>query len=115
MDKKWKYLLIVGTLLSLVLAFMLSPYASESPDGLEKVAEDKEFIEQAEGTEVWEGAPMPDYSVPALGEDNPMGTRLAGLIGTIVVLLVGLGIGYALKRRRVSSNIAEKSELTGEE
>ncbi len=46
MDAKRKalWLFVVGGLLvALALAFFVSPYASSSPDGLNKVAEDKGF------------------------------------------------------------------------
>ena len=64
--KIWIFTL-AGLAIAVALALFVSPWASSSPDGLEKVAEDKGFIEKAEETEpVWESSPIPDYAVPGL-------------------------------------------------
>ena len=39
-----RIVVIAGLLIAFVLAIVLSPFASSSPDGLEKVGEDKGFI-----------------------------------------------------------------------
>ena len=103
-----------GPGLSVALAVLVSPGASSSPDGLEKVAEDKGFLEKAEETEpVWNNAPIPDYAVPGLTEtvevedeetglteerEEPtrLATALAGLIGTVAVFLIGWGLALLL-------------------
>ena len=76
------------------MAALLSPYASPDPDGLEKVAEDKGFIEKGEGNDVF-AAPMPDYEVPGLG-DSVKGP-VAGIIGTLVMFGLGILLGGRLK------------------
>ena len=71
-------LFIAGTTVGLA-----SLFASNSPDGLEKVATDLGFINTSQA------APFElfaDYSVP--GFDGAAGTALAGVIGALVVLLV---------------------------
>lgn len=80
--------------LSLVLAILVSPFASSSPDGLEKVAEEKGFIERA--TSVWEKAPLPDYT---LGSEAAWETSLAGCLGTLLVFGLLIGGGKWLTRR----------------
>ena len=52
----------IGLAVSLLLAGVVSYYASSSPDGLEKVAGDIGFIESAEDSAV-AGSPLSDYGV----------------------------------------------------
>jgi hypothetical protein len=80
------------------LALGLSPYASSSPDGLEKVAEEKGFIDDGTLHSIQEDSPIPDYAFP--GIDNPrLATGLAGFVGTLMVFLIATGIGWLLRRR----------------
>ena len=78
--------------LSLALAVFISPLASSSPDGLEKVAETKGFDHQAAPTPVWRGSILPDYGVPGM-ESETLSTGLSGLLGTLIVF--GLTVGGA--------------------
>jgi len=78
----------VGLAVALVLAVFASPFASSSPDGLEKVAEDKCFMESAEGRELWKSSPLPDYSVPGV-ESEGVSTGLSGLLGTAAAFAMG--------------------------
>jgi hypothetical protein len=82
----------VGLLIALGLA-ILSPLASPWPDGLERVAEDKGFIETAlaPAFEI-----IPDYLFPGVGSEA-LATVLAGLIGTLILFGVGYGLGVLLK------------------
>jgi PDGLE domain len=79
------------------LATAVSPYASSSPDGLEKVADDKAFLEQGELHAVQEDSPIPDYAFPGV-DDSRVATGLAGFFGTLLVF--GLGYGIAAVARR---------------
>ncbi len=92
----------VGLGISLILAVFFSPFASSSPDGLERVAEDRGFLDKAEGAEVWEAAPVPDYAMPGI-ENESVATGLAGLVGTLATFIVALGVGL-LARKKVSSD-----------
>jgi hypothetical protein len=93
-----KLFTILALAVAIGLATAASPFASSSPDGLEKVATDKAFIEQGTLHAVQEDSPVPDYAFP--GVDNPrVATGLAGFAGTLLVF--GLGYGAArLGRRR---------------
>lgn len=86
--------IIIGLLLALFVAVALSPFASSSPDGLEKVAEDKGFLYKAEGKELIK-SPIPDYELPGVTNKTLAGI-FAGIIGTIVTFLAMLGIGKAV-------------------
>ncbi len=93
-----KRFFIIFFAISIILAFFLSPFASSSPDGLERVAEDKGFIHKAEEKVVL-NSPIPDYSIPAV-KNEILSTSLSGLIGTIITLSVSFGIGYIVIKRR---------------
>ena len=85
---------IVGLLIALALA-VLSPLASEHPDGLEWVAEEKGFLNAAQDApyEV-----IPDYLFPGLS-DQALATVVAGVIGVAIVFGVALAIAYTRRRR----------------
>jgi hypothetical protein len=89
-----KYWWVIGLLLALVVAFF-SPLASPHPDGLERVAEDKGFIDRAQD------APyqiIPDYVLPGIANGN-LATILAGIVGTLIVFGLAYGLAWALRRR----------------
>jgi cobalt/nickel transport system permease protein len=88
---------VVGLLLALVLA-IISPLASSHPDGLEWVAEQKGFLEAARSS-IYNI--IPDYVFP--GVSNPaLATIFAGIIGTMLVFGVAIGIGYWRRSRPVT-------------
>lgn len=91
-------IIIAGLFISVALAVFISPCASQQPDGLEKVAEDKGFIEKSEGKEVFR-APIPDYTLPGI-KSKTVATSLAGLLGTLIVAGITFGIGYLWLRWR---------------
>ena len=94
----------IGLTAALVLGVLVSPFASSSPDGLEKVAEDKGFIESAEGKETWTSSPLPDYTVPGVDAEG-VSTGLAGLLGTAAMFAVGFGtIKLVALRRKEQEN-----------
>ena len=82
---------ILGLAAALLLAIAISPFASSSPDGLERVAEDKGFLEKGEGEPAL-SSPIPDYSMPGIKHEG-LATSLGGAAGTILVF--GLGMGTA--------------------
>ena len=85
----------IGLEICLVVA-VFSPLASSSPDGLERVAEDKGFIGLAQG------APfelIADYVFPGI-ENEAVATILAGLIGTLILFGVVYGLAWLIKSRR---------------
>ncbi|OGP93116.1 MAG: hypothetical protein A2156_08290 [Deltaproteobacteria bacterium RBG_16_48_10] len=87
----------IGLGVSILLALLLSPFASSSPDGLEKVAEMKGFKEKGEGWKLWKYAPLPDYAIPWI-KNEKMSTALSGLLGTLAIFFIAFGIGKLLRR-----------------
>jgi hypothetical protein len=86
MKFKWWY----GALLIAFVLAILSPLASASPDGLEKVAENKGFIDMALAPVF---SVFPDYVIPGVSNET-LATILAGIVGTLILF----GIGYGLAR-----------------
>ncbi len=95
MRRKWW---LVALMLALGLA-LAAPLASSSPDGLERVAEDKGFSHAAR--------PAPfqliaDYVFPGI-HNEALATMLAGVIGVLVLfgLVYGLArLAYWTKRQQ---------------
>jgi cobalt/nickel transport system permease protein len=87
---------VVGGIVISVIVVLLSPFASANPDGLERVAEDLNFLS------VGRDAPyqiLPDYTIPFLGETG-VSTILAGVVGAAVVAGLAILIGRALRTRQ---------------
>ena len=92
MKSKWW---LISLLLCLAVA-CLAPLASSSPDGLERVAEDKGFIG------LGEEAPfqvIADYVFPGI-ENEAVATILAGIIGTLILFGVAYGVAWLLTLRK---------------
>ncbi len=101
MKSKW-WLVALAVCLAVAI---FSPLASSSPDGLEKVAEDKGFIDMAGN------APyrvIADYVFPGI-ENEALATIIAGIIGTLILFGLAYGIAYALVYSR------RKKQLKGKE
>ncbi len=90
--------LILGLALAVGLAVFASPFASSSPDGLEKVAESESFLENGRLHTLQESSPVPDYAFPGI-EDPRLATALAGFVGTLIVALACVAIMTLLRRR----------------
>ena len=94
MDKR---IILGGLLIALSLAVFVSPFASTWPDGLERVAEDKGFIDLAE-IQPAVSSPIPDYAWPGIGNER-LATSIAGLAGTVIICGLGIGLGYILSAK----------------
>ena len=62
-----KLFVALAVALAVGLATAVSPYASSSPDGLERVADDKAFIDDGRLHSLQERSPIPDYAFPGVG------------------------------------------------
>lgn len=83
-----------GLGIALVLA-VFSPLASAHPDGLEWVAEQKGFLEAARGPLY---IVIPDYVFPGIS-NTALATIVAGIIGTLLVFSVALGVAFIQRKR----------------
>jgi hypothetical protein len=91
---------VVGVLLSLVLAGVVSFYASSHPDGLEHVAGEKGFLGSARDS-ASAGSPFADYTTRGI-DDARLSGGLAGVVGVLVVGLVAFALFRALAARKKS-------------
>jgi cobalt/nickel transport protein len=82
---------------TLVLAGVVSHYASSDPDGLARVAEDKGFASTEQDHAAGDG-PFAGYAAHDVDNDRLSGA-LAGVVGVGVVLLLAGGLALAVRRR----------------
>jgi len=85
---------------SAVLAGGVSFYASSSPDGLEKVAEDVGFLETAKN-HTFGDFTLADYGIAGF-ENARLSVGLAGLIGVGVTALLAMSL-FKLIRKKAPS------------
>ena len=97
-----------GLLVAIGLAMLVSGFASGSPDGLNKVAEDHGFAANAK-QHLFENGPLAGYAVKGVNGDR-LSTGISGLIGVLVTFGVGLAL-FALLRA-VRSGGHDRSEPT---
>jgi hypothetical protein len=81
------------------LALFLSPYASSSPDGLNRVAGDKGFDDRARVHSIQEDSPLPGYAFPGI-DDEKLAKGVAGFVGTLGVFALGYGAAVTIRRTR---------------
>lgn len=92
MKMKWWQ---IGLLFCLLLV-ALSPLASSAPDGLERVAEDKGFMEKVTAASF---ALIPDYLLPGI-ENEVAATILAGVLGTLIVFALVWSLARLVQSRQ---------------
>ena len=93
-----KVFVAVALALAVGLASAVSPFASRSPDGLSRVAQDKGFTAaEAPGAFQKDAAPAPGYAFPGV-ENARLATGLAGFTGTLVLFALGFGLARALRQ-----------------
>lgn len=89
--------IVGGLVVALLLALVVSGFASGSPDGLERVAEDHGFIETATDHAFSDG-PIADYTIRGIGSER-LSTGLAGVLGVLITFAVGVGVAALVRRR----------------
>jgi hypothetical protein len=97
-----KLFVVVALALAVGLAFGASPYASRSPDGLEKVAQSKRFLQSETPHRIQAKSPIPGYAFPGI-DDPRLATGLAGFVGTLGVTALAIGIGVLVRRRAATA------------
>jgi hypothetical protein len=103
---------VIGVgLVALVLATVVSQFAAPEPDGLERVARDQGIIAGAQDHALaW--SPFADYATQGLGNEA-LSLAVAGVVGVVITLLVGLGIVYAVRGRGASSSQSSTPARSG--
>lgn len=110
MSKRLGWFLAGGLLVALLLAGVVSNFASGSPDGLDATARqgctfnaDGEItggtcMAQREQEHQLGGSPFAGYGIKGL--DGPLGTGVAGVLGVLITFGVGGGLFWLARRRR---------------
>lgn len=101
MSPKNKKFMLGGIAVVLIIAVLAPFLASSNPDGLDSTAQK---VMQNPETEPAFESPLPDYTIPALGEDNPLGGVIALVIGTLLVLGIAYGLGVIIKKKNSEEN-----------
>ena len=91
-------LVLLGLLVSALLAGVATFHASGHPDGLEHVAGTLGFGSTARDSAA-AGSPLAGYALSGVGDPRLSG-GLAGLVGVVLVGLVMAGLVLVLRRRR---------------
>lgn len=91
MKSKWW---IIGLSIALLLA-IISPLASKFPDGLDRFAEDHEFVDKAVEPAF---TLIPDYSFPGISNEATA-TIIAGVLGTLILFGLVFGMASLLKSK----------------
>ena len=89
--------LLVFLGVALVIAAVISFYASSHPDGLEFVAGSTGFVDTAKDS-VTANSPLADYGVAGV-QNARLSGGVAGVIGVLVTLLLAGGLTWMLRRR----------------
>jgi cobalt/nickel transport system permease protein len=94
---KTVWFVVGGILVALLLAGIVSYYASSSPDGLERVAADQGLDANVQDSAVAD-SPLADYGVAGV-ESERLGVGLAGVIGVAVTFAVAGGLFLLVRKR----------------
>jgi cobalt/nickel transport system permease protein len=94
----WAFV-VGGLVVALALVFFVAPLADPDPDGLNFVAIDTGFDHTEQPSAI--DTPLAGYGVAGI-EDERVGTITAGVIGTVVVFAIGLGVVALVRRRRTA-------------
>ena len=93
--------IVTGLGIALLIAIVLSPFASKNPDGLDRVSEDLKFGEKELKDKPAQKLPFyaifDEYAVRGVPEQ--IATPLAGLAGTLVTFGLAWGAGKLLVRK----------------
>jgi hypothetical protein len=105
-DRRLGAFVLGGLLVALLLAGVVSSFASAEPDGLERVAIDEGFAGTATDHPLGDG-PVADYAVTGV-EDESLSTGVAGVLGVGLTFAIAAGATLAIRkvRRRAPATTA---------
>lgn len=93
--RRWGWV-IAGLAIAVTVVVFLAPAASDDPDGLERVAADRQFEDSADDPAFeW----LTDYAIPGI-ENETVSVVLAGLAGLAVVFVLTYGFGALMRASR---------------
>jgi hypothetical protein len=92
--------IVFGLSFIIGLVFLIMPFISQKPDGLQKVAEETVGFLKREDFKPVVKTPMPDYTIPTLKHKHNNIKQYSVIIGVFAVFGITVLIGYLLKRRR---------------
>lgn len=109
-------LILSGLGTALLIAIFLSPFASQDPDGLDRVSQDLQFDTKAAAAPP--AQQLPFYAVfdeyALRGVPETIATPLAGLLGTLATFGVAWGLGKLMVRPAPSRNEDSASSKSSE-
>lgn len=98
-------LLVLGMIGCLLIAGIVSLWASSAPDGLEHVAESKGFLSSEQDSPT-SSSPLADYQ---FGPSESLASRsAAGVIGVTLTGAVAIGVFLLVSRRRDSGSATDR-------
>lgn len=98
-------LVLAGVIVSLLVAGLLSWYASSSPDGLERVAQDQGFS-QTTDQHAAADSPLAGYGTKGV-DDERLSGGVAGVIGVAATGAIMGGLVLLLRRRSGQHPVTE--------
>jgi cobalt/nickel transport protein len=123
-NKRLGWFIAGGLLVALLLAGVVSNFASSSPDGLDSTARkgctfDAEgnitggtCMAQQEQQHQMKDSPLADYGIR--GIDNPyLSTGLSGVLGVLITFGIGTGVFYLVRRRKPTAKAAATGDGDG--
>ncbi|MEU4688735.1 PDGLE domain-containing protein [Actinoplanes sp. NPDC023714] len=110
-----KLFIAAGLLVALLLAGVVSSFASGSPDGLDYAAREGctfdaqgeitggTCMAQQEGEHQLGDSPLADYGIKGI-DNSFLSTGLSGVLGVLITFGIGGGLFWVLRRRQSSSS-----------
>jgi cobalt/nickel transport system permease protein len=89
--------LVGGVVAAFVFAAVISQFAFDAPDGLQRVGEDTGFATSGQAHSLG-GSLFADYATEGIANEQ-LSLAVAGITGTLIVLAVGAGIFAAIRGR----------------
>lgn len=100
MNQRNRAFVLSGLGIALLIAVFLSPFASQNPDGLDRVSQDQGFDKKAAEEPIAHKLPFfqvfEEYALRGVPEQ--VATPIAGLIGTLATFGLAWGVGKLVIR-----------------